>query len=382
MKVYTTAYFFFFLLFSIKVNAQQDSMQVALNKQQFMQGDSLTAEVILVNGEPSKAQTIQLWIENIETGRQWKFRFPLMDGYLSASLKIDDQIPNGKYAFNFLLQKDFFALDGKILNERYKDKSLNYLVVAKNKQSIIGDVPVQPDGAFSARRFLFRDTAFFIFTPIKRNRENDLNIRIKTPLDSAFVPAATVTKIIQVGKVDTTSITTTQAPQPYTFKLTKKDFNIVLSEVVVTAKAKKLVEQFEKDNVSGLFSGNDAIVFDGLSNDDIANSVDIFSYLQSHVAGLRSETNSETGLPVLSWRNSPTEIFINEIRATDFSPFDINPADVAMIKVFRPGMALGSGSGAGGAVAIYTRKGIYQKQDNRKYSFYIRGYNGLDERWK
>ena len=94
------------------------------------------------------------------------------------------------------------------------------------------------------------------------------------------------------------------------------------------------------------------------------------------------DTDNETGNRTFIWRNQPTQIYINEIRLDAETPLWINPADVAMIKVFRPGTVLMADASAGGAIAIYTKTGEYRQSNNRNYSFYILGYTGLESIWK
>lgn len=363
--------------------AQEDPLVIILHSYKYNRGDSIQMEAWLTNySKKTNALTLQLWIDNTETGKRWKFRYPLINGQVQFALKVGETIPDGKYAFNFLLQKDFFHAEAKLSNESGREKSLNYIMICKDKQTIVDNVILDKEGNFRIGHLLFKDTAFFIFSPAKRNRANDLFINLQTPLDSAFVPAAAETDIITIGDPQSVSGKNADTSVHYVFNVNDKPKGIVMQEVVVKSKAKKLIDQFEKENVSGLFSGGDAKVFDGLENDELGDSPDLFLFLESRVPGLRSGTDSETGMPVLMWRNQQTDVYINEIKATDFSPYDINTRDIAMIKVFRPGTSLSSGSGAGGSIAIYTKNGIYQKTGNRRYSFHIRGYDGLDAEWK
>src|SRR4051812_31577628 len=97
------------LFFYMPLSAQEkDSISVLLNKNVFVQGDTINFEVNLKNySKVAKTATIQLWIEELKTGKRWKFRYPLVNGYLNAKLVVQDAIQDGQYAFNFLLQKTF-----------------------------------------------------------------------------------------------------------------------------------------------------------------------------------------------------------------------------------------------------------------------------------
>jgi hypothetical protein len=120
----------------------------------------------------------------------------------------------------------------------------------------------------------------------------------------------------------------------------------------------------DKRYTSGLFSGGDAREFD-LVNDPFAHtSLDIFQYLQGKVAGL--QINAASNPPTLSWRGSTPQLFLDEIPATPEMLSSLPVADVAYIKVFQPPFMGASGGGAGGGIAIYSRKGGDEKEEPGK----------------
>ncbi|MBK6378809.1 MAG: hypothetical protein IPF72_03330 [Chitinophagaceae bacterium] len=122
-------------LSSLHVKAiSSDTLVVIFDRQQFVQGDSIEMEVYTEpyqNNQP--AQTLHVWIENVKTGQRWKYRYPFLKGRYKVSLKINDSIPNGVYAFNFLLQKKFLAVYGKLKNAEYDDKAVNFMATTKIK---------------------------------------------------------------------------------------------------------------------------------------------------------------------------------------------------------------------------------------------------------
>ena len=63
----------------------QDSLVTILDKDQYVQGDSILAEIYT---EPYRkdatAQTLHLWIDNIKTGQRWKFRYPFLKGVAAS----------------------------------------------------------------------------------------------------------------------------------------------------------------------------------------------------------------------------------------------------------------------------------------------------------
>lgn len=371
------------LLFAHSAAAQHDSMLlVSFNKNVFVKGDSIIFEATLPGYKTiAKTATLQLWIENVKTGRRWKFRYPLINGYISAKLAVDSTLANGVYAFNFLLQKTFFSLNGHAGNVGKKDQFLNYVMISRNRQTIIDAAPLDEQKKFSIRNLLFQDSAFIIFSrPNKKN--SDLLVHIEAPLDSAFTPLSTVTKFITIGNVEEMSSIPKTDTTSYSFSPDNTRYKILMPEIVIRSRSNKRLEDFDKENTSGNFSSPDAILLDGITSDEIANAPDFFTYLTIKVGGLRLETDNNSGNRYFTWRGKETDLFLNEIKLDPETPFWINPADIAMIKIFRPGTVLTVDSNGGGAIAIYTKTGEYKVSKNRNYSFYVTGYTGMEAAWK
>lgn len=355
-------------------------LTVGLSKTTFNKGDTIAIEASLAHYSTiAKAATLQLWVEHIPTGKKWKFRYPLINGYIQAKLAIGSGMQEGVYAFTFMLQKNFFSLNGQVANAGKKDQVLNYAMISKARQTMLDIAQLNEQKEFSIRNLLFQDTAFIIFSqPGKKN--NNLQIKITTPLDSAFTPLASVTRFITVGHAQQPITVTDTAA--YKFEWDDTKYKIVLPQLVLTSRSNKRVQDFDTETSTGSFAGSDAVLLDGISSDEIANAPDLYLYLTKKIGGLRIQTDDETGNRSFVWRNQPTEIYINEIRLDAGTPLWINPADVAMIKVFRPGTQLMADAAAGGAIAIYTKRGQYRQDSNRNYSFYILGYTAMESVWK
>ncbi|HMO60991.1 MAG TPA: hypothetical protein PKC39_06335 [Ferruginibacter sp.] len=358
----------------------QDSIVVSISHSNAHPGDTLVMDINFpVKKSSDRTATIQLWIENVKTGRRWKYRYPLINGYVQAKLVVDSSMPYGLYAFNFLLQKKFFTLNGRLLNASRRDKKLNYMLISKDKDAVLDTAALNAAYAFSIKNLLFQDSGFIIFSRPKK-KYNDLQIAIQTPLDSAFTPSASYTGFITIGS-QPGSLTAKDTAE-YRFKPDNLKYKIILPEVVIKSKSSRRLEEFDEENSTGMFSGQDAIILDGLSSDEIANAPDLFIYLSIKVGGLRLETDNQTGNRYFTWRGAVTDMYLNEIRLDPDIPLWINPADIAMIKIFRPGTAIAADASAGGAIAIYTKIGAYRDNNSRSYNFYVNGYTGLLSTWQ
>lgn len=360
-----------------------DTLVVIFDKQHFVQGDSIEMEVYT---EPFRAfqpaQTLHVWIDNIRTGRRWKFRYPFLKGRYKFTLKINDSIPNGIYAFNFLIQKKFLSVNGKLKDPGEGDKVINYIATTKNKAPIIDGTAIETGGSFKIDNLFYTDSVYFGFSPVKKSRINPLKISLETPVDSAFIAEASITEFITVGNMETSNAINDSIKHNYVFyKAGKKDKEL-LEEVVLQTKVKTKRKKFEDENVSGLFDSENSTTLDFYDSDELTGYADIYSYLETKIPGLRTQTDPENGQPVLYWRNYKTDIYVDEFANTDFSPSSVSMQDIEMIKIFRPGTRMGL-DGSGGSVAIYTKRRSNRPGNKlSNYSFYVKGYNQKNAEWK
>ncbi len=201
-----------FLITTSIASAAQDTIYVALNKKTYTQKDTLEADVaITTHFRRTKAQTINVIIENVQTHQQWKYRYPILGNATSFSLAINEKIPDGAYAVNFLLQPDFFSIRGQLDKKKNNDKYINYLMTFKNKESIIDGITINDDGSFRLNNMLFEDSSFIVFSPVKRRVRNTLDITANLTLDSSYTPLASHTEFIIINtakKIDTLGYST------------------------------------------------------------------------------------------------------------------------------------------------------------------------------
>jgi hypothetical protein len=152
----------------------------------------------------------------------------------------------------------------------------------------------------------------------------------------------------------------------------------VLQNVTVTTKVKSRLQELEDKYANGLFKGGDGYSFD-LTSQPVSGSYDIFTYLQGKVAGLQiTGTGSNASV---SWRGSSTSLFLNEIPGDASMISSVNINDIAYIKVIRPPFMGSFGGGAGGAIAIYTKKGNDVKPTPGKGmpKTFVTGYSSVKE---
>ena len=357
---------------------ENDSIAISLSKPVYLQGDSLELRVYYPNyiNKKLKSATAHIWIDHLGTKQRWKFRYPMIEGEVNAALKISEQIPSGNYAISCLIQSGFYRMQGQVIERDKKDTVINYMMRTSTKQMMVDRVKVDAKGFFTMKPMLFQDTASFYFSPVQKPKKNYLAILLKTPVDSAFEPAAIQTAFFSVGKPGEYI----NKKIDYNLSLDDPEFGSDLPNVTVYTKAKTKVQEYAESYTSGLFKNDNAYVFDGLGNDELAQSQSLAWYLQK-VPGLNVAIDSANN-EVFKWREEICSIFIDEFEVMPGEQTMVFPRDIAMIKVFRPPFQYSSTTGFGGAIAIYTKKGKFVDNNGAKFSFILKGYTAFDSVWK
>ncbi len=245
-------------------------------------------------------------------------------------------------------------------------------------------LPIDKDGSFLQPDYVFFDTikVFYQFAGTK-----DLANSTEVIFNAGTVSSP---KKVQVDKnsfiyslIDTAGDAYSSYLASEQAKLAKLLEGTTLPGVIVKSKTKSPMEILDDKYTSGLFSGGDAVQFDVLNDVGSKAAYNVLTYLQGRVAGLMiTAANTAGGQNSLSWRGSTPQIYMDEIPVSTDQVTNLSMSDIAYIKVFRPPFIGGfGGGGAGGAIAIYTRKGgdIVNKPGKGLPYKLIYGYTPLKE---
>lgn len=215
-------------------------------------------------------------------------------------------------------------------------------------------MPINKDGTFEDRNISFMDsvTVFYSYSnknsPLRysevRFLENKVTAPVKIEMDSRDVLAT--------KSVDTSGFGRDKYFSTLNFTAWEEGD---LKDVVVTANAKTEIQKLDERYASGLFKG-DAYQFDLINDPFAASSMNIFQYLQSRVPGLQI-SNAQSTQPSLVWRGSAPSLFLDEMPTQPEFLSSVSVSDIAYIKVFRPPFFGAMGGGAGGGIAVYTKRG-------------------------
>lgn len=271
------------------------------------------------------------------------------------------QMIAGEWPATKFLPDDRLSIQGKIAGlsrTMLHNRPISAILKTKSGQPDYYSIPVNDKGEFFQAGFSFFDTAK-LYYQLANDKDKTITSTGSFSFNNSFIKAPMLNKeqiatFYQPEKSDTGAVTKNinmaalRRSEESILSKTK-----VLDEVKIITQKKSLKEKVDEEYTSGFFSGGDAYTFILEEDPSSQSSPGVLQYLQGKVAGLQI---SLSGGQSATWRGSNTSFFLNEMQADVTMLETINMRDVAMIKVFRPPF-MGATGGAGGAIAIYTKKG-------------------------
>jgi hypothetical protein len=277
-----------------------------------------------------------------------------------------DDLAKGKFPTLKFQPDNYITLKGNVVGGvgnagNLADKTLNLIVQLKDSTSQFLSVPVKAGGKFTTEPMVFYDTAkvFYQLNKDKRQGADNIIVTLDNGLQKGHSQVALPAGINDgLSPLESTAILNNRKIFNQNVKLeadrTKRAK--MLQEVIVKGKIKTAVEKTDDLYTSGLFKGGDGYSFDLTTDLSAASAMTLFNYLQGRVPGLQI-SNPMSPTPTLSWRGGTPDLFLNEMHTDASGLSTISMADIAYIKVFRPPFMGATGGGAGGAIAVYTKKG-------------------------
>lgn len=261
---------------------------------------------------------------------------------------------------SYPIETDLMKITGKVYGmsttKSTDNVSINLIINGKDSSKKILFVPVQNDGSFEDKSVFYYDTSRIYYALNGKSKSNSSVVHFENGLLKQEYPKLPIEPgsfqnnwSDSLAKIKLNYFLLEQERQK---KLLE---SITLKEVVIKSKIKSPTQLLDEKYASGFFSGGDGVSFD-LSSDPYGNgSIDILTYLQAKVAGLNiSNTGAQ---PSATWRGSKTDFFLNEVNTQIETIQSLSTADIAYIKAIRPPFFGSFGGGAGGAIAIYTKRG-------------------------
>lgn len=256
---------------------------------------------------------------------------------------------------------DYISIKGKVLGLsklQLSNKDLTGILKTKTNAPQFLNIPMTRDGQFKLNKLYFFDTAK-LYYQFNNDKDKTLTSAASFAFENGFVksPSQSVNLLSALyapSKTDSLILLRSSTLARLQREQNERNKIQTLSTVVVKTKQKSLKQKMDEEYTSGLFSGGDGYTFTTEDDPFAKSAQSVLQYLQGKVAGLQISTTGEGGA---TWRGSATSFFLNEINSDVNQLQNINMNDVAMIKVFRPPFFGAMGGGAGGAIAVYTKKG-------------------------
>jgi len=280
--------------------------------------------------------------------------------------------------------ENYLSVKGKILGlskALLYNKEVSGILKTKNGPGNFFAMPIDKEGNFQQADLYFFDSAILHYQ-LNNDKDKTLTTSASFAFQSNLVkppPAspALLASLYLSRKED--SMVLQKSSTMASLQRSQVEFNKVktLETVQLKSKVKTLKEKMDEEYTSGFFKGGDGYTFTTADDPFAASAQNVLQYLQGKVAGLQISTAGQGGA---TWRGSPTSFFINEINSDVSALQSISMTDVAMVKVFRPPFFGGIGGGAGGAIAIYTKKGGSDNSQVKGLPFTtLQGYSSIKE---
>lgn len=260
------------------------------------------------------------------------------------------------------LQKDpgYISLEGVALlkgtRKPFANKELLVIMgsVAKGQNTFI--TTTNEIGQFKIDSLLFQGTVRFYFMEPRGKKSQYIEIALTK--DTITVPPTN-----SLANWKEVVLEFKNYSLGYDAKQVERAEGNLLEEVTLEAKRKTPEQIVDERYASGLFSGFATRTLDLVSNEQLITEPTIFDYLVARVPGLSFTADGpdyilyyRQGPSASSLGPIPMTVFLNEVETDPSVIAVIPPNEIALVKVFST-FAGAFGNGAGGAMAIYTKKG-------------------------
>jgi len=271
---------------------------------------------------------------------------------------VKGELPEIKY------QKDtsYLSLSGIISGgatqaQLKKAEDIILMLTEKKSGTQTFTIPIGPDGYFNDPSLILFDTAHVFYSLSNSKKLKDISVRF---MPGMLPPVSSY--LIENNFYNGTSIDTSDHYHIELNDAAQQELQFFKGKVLATVKIKSRIksnkELLNEKYTSGVFKNQNATELDLLSDPFSTSYTDLISYIEGKVPGLTYDHVASKFLWMRnrSGENGPT-LYLNEMATTYDMLSSIPVANVAFIKVFRPGFVGGAGSGTGGAIVIYTRMG-------------------------
>ena len=263
-----------------------------------------------------------------------------------------------------------------------KDEQLRIFIQSKDASSRLLQMPKTGPDQFTLADVVFYDTAtvYYDLANLKRTA-GKLQVNFSNNFFTAEQSLALLPRPV-TNQPDTAAVARIQylaEKQAGALSLVSRKNN-TLAAVTVKGRSKTRMEQLDERYTSGLFRGAQGYAYD-LTDKYASSYTDVFAYLQGKVPGGLQVQRYSDHIKLL-WRGSTPALYLDEIPVFDAIQLSsVSMFNIAYVKVLRPPFMGVYQGGAGGALAVYTKRGADEKAEPVKGSSksFVTGYSAAKE---
>lgn len=257
----------------------------------------------------------------------------------------------------------FISITGRVkldgTNKGYGERPLLALINAEGLKNNAQLFSTDKEGNFRIDSLLFFGNARIFILDIRGKKSKYIDVKMTG--DSLGRPYPVV--IPEPNDASATIHTAAAEKMAAAYDAIDKADGLVLEEVTLNVKKKTPTEILDETYTRGMFSGQAGRTYDLVNTDEFIPDGNIFDYLLPRVPGLDVAVDGfeykvyyRQGPTASSLGSIPMTIYLNEIETDPTVVATLPASEIALVKVYSTFTAA-SGAGAGGVLAIYTRKG-------------------------
>ncbi|OSZ76847.1 hypothetical protein CAP36_10450 [Chitinophagaceae bacterium IBVUCB2] len=290
----------------------------------------------------------------------------------------------------------YITLTGKVKirgsSKPFADKQLFVWMITPDSTRTVQMVRTDKQGTFRLDSMLFYGNNRFLFSDTRGKKSDFIDVEFTSD---------PVEKLFALPKPDNQLFL---APGTFVFGSSKyaddydeirKAAGLMLDEITLKVRKKSPIQELEEKYASGMFSGMSEKTIDLINTDEVLTQENIFDYLKSRVPGLTimDPNITDASIPEMGslddgtsykiyYRYSPSAssmgpipmtLYLNEIESSASVIATLPANQIALIKLYSS-FAGAAGNGAGGVLAIYTKKDV---DITMSAGSYLSKYNGF-----
>lgn len=305
---------------------------------------------------------------------------------------MSNPVPKSKYS-----DPSFITLTGKVTirgtRKPFAEKQLFVWMITPDSTRTVQMIRTDKQGLFRLDSMLFYGNNRFLFSDTRGKKSEFIDVEFtSSPVERQF----DLPKPIDQFFLKPILFGFENNKYADDYEEIRKAAGILLDGITIKAKKKTAIQELDEKYASGMFSGMSERTIDLENTDEPITQDNIFDYLKSRVPGLTimdpnitdatmPETNTvDDGTSYkVYYRYSPSAsslgpipmtLYLNEIESGASVIATISANQIAMVKIYSSFVGA-SGNGAGGVLAIYTKKDVDVTLGTGAFLGYYNGFN-------